>query len=108
MVPASTTAISTVRPESSLLSKVMVFLTETHDYLHINAVVARMLTRDIDTYRAERDFSRSSDYVCSYRYHGESRGRGGPQSSVSGPPRGRGFRGRGRAGQSLRRDAGCL
>jgi hypothetical protein len=42
MVPASTTAMSTVRPEISLLSKPILFLTKTHDYLHIKAVVARI------------------------------------------------------------------
>src|SRR5258708_26430336 len=47
IVPASTTAMSTVRPERRLLSKAMLFLMKTHDYLHINAVVARMSTRDI-------------------------------------------------------------
>jgi hypothetical protein len=47
MVPASTTAMSTVSPESSLLSKVILFLSKTHGYLHIIAAVARMPTRDI-------------------------------------------------------------
>src|SRR5260370_19702078 len=50
-VPASTTAMSIVRPERSLLSKVMLFLMKTHDYLHINAVVARRSTRDIAALR---------------------------------------------------------
>jgi hypothetical protein len=41
-----------------LLSKVTIFLTKNHDYLHINAVVARMSTRDIVAHGARRRFSK--------------------------------------------------
>jgi len=56
-----------------------------------------MAREDIDAY-AQSVIFKDSEYVCSYRYHWESRGRGGPQSSFRGiNPVPRGVRDRGKA-----------